>query len=87
MVETSRQAGQLQTYKNLEIMTNEERIQMVIEAKEMVEQAMLMVNEAVADTPEKAHYEAYERYGFAQLLGNGNPHDSGLHTLIDELAK
>jgi hypothetical protein len=68
-------------------MTKEERIQMIIEAKEMVEQAMMLVNEAVADTPEESSYDAYGKYGFDQLLGNGNPYDSGLHTLIDEFSK
>ena len=38
---------------------------------------------AVKNNPSiKNHYEAYDEYGFKQLLNEGNPHDSGLHDLI-----
>ena len=31
------------------------------------------------------HYKAYGRYGFDQLLGNGNPYDEGLFSLKNNL--
>jgi len=33
----------------------------------------------------KNRYEAYGKYGFNQLLGNGNPYDDSLFTLIKKL--
>jgi len=66
------------------IMTNEERIQMIQEAQELIEQAMQMVDDAVNGTSMEAHYYVYGKYGFNQLMGNGNPYDSSLNTLIEE---
>jgi len=65
-------------------MTNAERVQMIQEAQELIEQAMQMVDDAVNGTAIEANYEAYGKYGFNQLLGNGNPYDSSLNTLIEE---
>ena len=31
------------------------------------------------------HYKAYGRYGFDQLLGNGNPYDEGLFSIKNNL--
>ena len=57
------------------------------EAIRLVEQAQGLVDEVVSNMPPhiRARYEAYGRYGFNQLLGNGNPYDDGLHTIIEEL--
>jgi hypothetical protein len=41
----------------------------------------------VEGTENEAHYKAYGRYGFDQLLGNGNPYDESLQTIIDSLSK
>ena len=32
-----------------------------------------------------SHYKAYGRYGFDQLLGNGNPYDEGLESIREKL--
>ena len=52
------------------------------EAMEMVYQASVLVADAVEGTEHELHYNAYGQYGFATLLGNGNPYDDGIHTLI-----
>ncbi len=67
-------------------MTTLERLEQLNEAMELIQQAQQMVDEAVNGTPHQNHYEAYGRYGFDQLLGNGNPYDSGLPNLIEELS-
>ena len=64
-------------------MTTEERIQMIKEAMDLINQAQELVNDAVSGTSQESHYKAYGRYGFNQLLKNGNPYDSGLEDLID----
>lgn len=66
-------------------MTTQEKIEAISEAIELIEQAQQLVNEAVNGTDNEANYQAYGKYGFDQLLGNGNPYDSSLFTLIEEL--
>ena len=34
----------------------------------------------------EANYKAYGRYGFDQLLGNGNPYDDSLQSIANEFA-
>lgn len=68
-------------------MTNVQRLEMLLEALELIQEAQQLVNDAVSDTNHETHYLAYGRYGFDQLLGNGNPYDSGLPNLIEELGK
>ena len=65
----------------------QEKINSIREAIDLIEQAMCLVDEAVSDSPSKREYESYGRYGFDQLLGNGNPYDNSLFTLIDEIEK
>ena len=71
--------------------SNEERIQMIREAMELVQEAQSLVDDAISgdcgETRQEAHYKAYGRYGFNQLLGNGNPYDSSLDSLIEEIEK
>jgi len=62
-------------------MTKEER-GAIQEAIELVEQAQALVDGVLEDTGTGVHYMAYGRYGFDQLLGNGNPHDYGLPSLL-----
>jgi len=54
-------------------------------------EAQGLVDDAVSGvygtTRLQANYEAYGRYGFNQLLGNGNPYDSSLDSLIEEIEK
>lgn len=66
-------------------MTVQERVEMIEEAKQLIAEAQQIVDDALNDTNLEAHYFAYGRYGFDQLLNNGNPYDSGLNDLINEL--
>ena len=65
----------------------QEFIDEIERAIEMVDQARHIVDMAVDSTGGhflKANYEAYGKYGFDQLLGNGNPYDNSLQYLIDK---
>ena len=64
---------------------NQENINSIKEAIELIEEAMGLVDEAVSESSSKRHYESYGKYGFDQLLGNGNPYDSSLFNLIEEI--
>jgi len=68
-------------------MENQERINQIREAIELIEQAMELVDDAVAGSRKESHFRAYGKYGFNQLLNNGNPYDSGLQDLINEFEK
>jgi hypothetical protein len=71
-------------------MTDEEReersqkIEMLFEALELVQQAQQLVDDALSGSKHESHYKAYGRYGFDQLLGNGNPYDYDLEKLLEE---
>jgi len=68
-------------------MENLDRAALILDAMELVEQAMALVDQAVAGTSIQGNYEAYGKYGFSQLLGNGNRYDSGLPDLINGLTQ
>ena len=53
--------------------------------KEKIYDAQCIIDEATEGMSAQTHYEAYGRYGLDQLQGNGNPYDSSIQTLIDEL--
>jgi hypothetical protein len=55
----------------------EEAIELVIQAQELVDEVMAEIN----GQPE-SHYESYGKYGFNQLLNNGNQYDEGLEDII-----
>ena len=63
-------------------MTDQERVEQLQHAKELVHEAMSIVDYQVSNTSEQSHYEAYGKYGFNQLMGEGNPHDHGIDHLI-----
>ena len=68
-------------------MDRQEFIDEIERAISLVEEASYAVDMAVDSLgghSVKANYEAYGRYGFDQLLGNGNPYDSSLQSLIDK---
>ena len=65
-------------------MDRQEYIDEINKAIEMVEEAKYIVDMAVQDMNIRHNYEAYGRYGLDQLLGNGNPYDSSLFSLIDK---
>ena len=61
---------------------NELKMEMLQRAIELVEEAQSMVNEVMDGSNQ---YEAYGRYGFEQLLGNGNAYDTSLFEVMEEL--
>ena len=65
-------------------MDREEFTDEIERAIEMVKEANEIVDNAVEGKSIQANYEAYGGYGFSQLLGNGNPYDSSLYSLIDK---
>ena len=71
------------TYEQLE--EHEEKISIIENAILKIENIMVEVDGIISGTSQQAHYEAYGKYGFNQLLGNGNPYDSSLKSLIEEL--
>ncbi len=66
-------------------MKKEEKIEAIQNAIGLIEEAEQLVDDAVSDMNVQSHYESYGKYGFNQLLGNGNPYDSSLFTLLEEL--
>ena len=66
-------------------MTKQERIDLINNALDLIEQAQGMVDEAVDGTRIESNYTSYARYGFDTLLGNGNRYDASLYTLLDEI--
>lgn len=68
-------------------MENQEKIDQLERAMELIEDANYLVENAIRDSSFYPHYEAYGKYGFNQLLGNGNPYDGSLVKLIEELKK
>ena len=64
-------------------MDREEFTDEIEKAIEMVEEAQHIVDIAINDMNIRHNYEAYGKYGFDQLLSNGNPYDRGLQDLID----
>jgi len=57
-----------------------ERLQTVIENLEEMQGEL---DDIIDGTTMEDHFKAYSRYGLNTLLGNGNPYDSSLHTLIE----
>jgi len=66
-------------------MENSERIELLNQALELIIDAQSMVEQAISGTGQETHFEAYGKYGFSQLLGNGNRYDSSINTLIEGL--
>lgn len=60
-----------------------EKIEALEQALELIEQAQDLVDSVMGDD---AHYLSYGRYGFDQLMGNGNPYDYSIPKLIDEIS-
>ncbi len=69
-------------------MSIEDAIDMIQEAMDLVYDARNMVRKALKSSSASSlfpHYSAYGEYGFAQLMGQGNPYDGSLPKLIDEM--
>lgn len=62
------------------------RIDKIEEARELIEDAASLVDQALNGMGRISdHYQAYGRYGFNQLLNEGNPYDDGLEDLTKKL--
>ena len=66
-------------------MTTQDRTELIEQAQELVSQAQTLVDEAISGTSQENNYRAYGEFGFSQLLGNGNPYDGSLDTLLEGL--
>jgi len=66
-------------------MTNLKREQNIQEAMELIEQAQQLVDEALENTNNNAHYKGYGKYGFKQLLGEGNRYDGSLPKILEDI--
>jgi hypothetical protein len=64
-----------------------EAITEIQQALELIEEAQELVESALQSLPDHmgSHFEAYGKYGFDQLLNNGNRYDYGLQDIIDEV--
>ena len=60
-------------------MSQEEKIE---EAKQLIIEAMQLCQEVAEENNMNSNFEAYGKYGFDQLLGNGNPYDNSIFNLI-----
>mgnify|MGYP003662891109 CR=1 FL=1 len=54
------------------------------QAKELIMEAMQLVDEVAQENNKFSHYSAYGKYGFQQLLGEGNPLDSSIEDLLND---
>lgn len=63
-------------------MSNQEKIEMLEQAIDLVCEAQNLVDEVMDGD---SHYESYGKYGFLQLLGNGNEYDTSLFDVVDFL--
>ena len=68
---------ELQEFKN----QLQNAIDQVSEAQDQVEEIMEQVG------INTANFYAYGKYGFDQLLGNGNPYNSSLYTIMNKLER
>ena len=66
-------------------MNNQERIDLIEEAIEMIIEAQYLVETAIEGTEQTNSFEAYGKYGFDRLLNNGNPYDLGLYDIMEDL--
>ena len=66
-------------------MKNEERINAIEEAMEMIAEARELVSSAISGSEIEGEYEAYGQFGFQRLLGEGNPYDKSLNDVIEDL--
>ena len=71
-------------------MHNQELKEQINQAIELINEAKHLIDDAVASDELKhveSRYKAYASFGFDTLLGNANPYDDSLNTLIQELEK
>jgi len=66
-------------------MNKNEKMDQIQEAMSLIEEAQTLIDEVVKGMSCASHYDAYGKYGFNQLLGNGNPYDGSLLKMYEEL--
>jgi len=64
---------------------NECRLDKLHKAAQLVAQAQEEIDCALRGTDLVCGFEAYGRYGIDQLLGNGNPYDKSVYSLMDAI--
>ena len=75
-------------------MNKRSQISLLIEIVDTLNDSIDQISETYSEvagilhgTDKAANFEAYGGYGFDQLLGNGNPYDSGLPQLVEHFEK
>ena len=68
-------------------MNENERIQEIEDIIYEIELLQGRMDTVMDGAANESHYKSYGRYGFDQLLGNGNPYDPSLQNAIDTLVK
>jgi len=75
-------------------MNKRTQISLLIEIVDTLKDSIDQISETYSEvagilygTDKAANFEAYGGYGFDQLLGNGNPYDSGLPQLVEHFEK
>jgi len=63
----------------------EEMADALRDAIQMVEEAQCLVDQLLRGTRHWDHYRAYGKYGFDTLLGNGNPYDNSLLSILENI--
>ena len=53
-------------------------------AEELILEALELCSQVAKENNCENHFNAYGKYGFDQLLGNGNPYDNSIFNLIKE---
>ena len=67
-------------------MTTQEKKEELNEAILKVQEAQEIVMDLIGDNRGMANrFEAFGKFGFDQLLGNGNPNDESLFDIFEEL--
>ena len=57
----------------------------IVEAIQLIKEARELVRQALAGSGDLANFEAYGSYGLNQALGEGNPYDDSLHSLLNDI--
>lgn len=61
-------------------MTNKSKITL---AEDLLIEALQLCQEVAEENNMTSHFNAYGKYGFDQLLGNGNKFDSSIFDLLE----
>ena len=76
------------TTKQITIETFESYVDQINDVIEQIDEMRNTIDSILRDeylTSRRANYNAYNEYGFRQLIGAGNMYDSSLYDIIDEI--